>query len=332
LAITVPSTTLSREKIDSLKAGLLADGNAVSSSLSILTSKQAALVSAELGLTSSGDTSDADVINAENYYNQQQEIYNKLLVDHEIEIANQNSLIKTYQAQYDIQNAEINGAQASLDDEKAPARAVDVAYLKAQVTISQVDLALADESYNKTLLKAPVAGVISHKVNDVGEDAQPGQKIFEMISNEKYKVDVDVPEVDVVKIKEGDKAEITLDAVPGKVFSGVIRKIYPTENIVQDVVFYNAEVVIEEDDVMIKPGMTADVEIVQAQSIDVLLIPERAVQTDDEGKKYVRVINKNMEERIYVQTGLESLDGDIEIKSGLSEGQEIVLRDLNGKK
>jgi HlyD family secretion protein len=114
-------------------------------------------------------------------------------------------------------------------------------------------------------------------------------------------------------------------------YVGTISKIDPVETIIQDVVFYKAEVVIESTDERIRPGMTANVEIVLREVKQALTVPEKAIQTDEQGKKFVRELLNEQVKNIPVETGLRDLQGNVEVKGNLTEGQEIILRTLNGK-
>ena len=90
-----------------------------------------------------------------------------------------------------------------------------------------------------------------------------------------------------------------------------------------------ASVVIDSDDERIKPGMTANVEIVLNEALNALSLPERSVQRDN-GTRYVRVQKADKQvEKVDVITGIRSLSGDIELKSGITEGTEVILRTIN---
>lgn len=332
------STTLTEQKLAEIRNRLLADNASLSNSLSALNVKYQNILDAELGLLTSGDTRSSEVISAENYYQQQQQTYQQTVIDHQVDLNKREANIRSLQAQYQIQLAEIESAKAALQKTKAGPRPVDVAYLRTQVTANQIAVALAEEALEKTLLRAPMDGVLSRSNIDVGEDVVSSNSVaaretgvFEMISAQKFKIDAEIAEVDINKLKKGDKAQITLDAVgDDTVFTGTISKIDPVETVIQDVVFYKAEVVIESTDARIRPGMTANVEIVLREVKDALAVPEKAVQAEN-GQKYVRQLVNNQVINIPVETGIRDLQGNLEIKGKVKEGDEIILRTLNGK-
>lgn len=337
LAILPPSTTLGETELNQIKSNVITDSNALSSSYGALNLRYQAILDAQLGLTTSGDSQTSQVSSAKNAYEQQLQTFEQTKIDHQVDLNSREANIRSLEAQYKIQLAEIESAKASLDQRKAGPRAVDVAYLRAQVAANNISVALAEEALEKTLLRAPVDGILSRKNIDVGEDAVSSaslsareEGVFEMISDQKFKIDAEIAEVDIGKIKVGTKVEIKLDAVGEEVFDGQIAKIDPVQTVIQDVVFYKAEVLVESQDQRIKPGMTADVEIVINEKKGVLTLPDKAIQTDN-GKKYVRELVDSQVKNIDIETGIRDLQGNQEVKGGLQEGQEIILRTINGR-
>lgn len=337
LAVLPPSTTLSENELSQIKANLIADSSALSSSYGALNLRYQAILDAQLGLTTSGDSQTSQVSSAKNIYDQQLQTFEQTKIDHQVDLNAREANIRSLEAQYKIQLADIESAKATLDQRKVGPRAVDVAYLRAQVAASGISVALAEEALEKTLLRAPVDGILSRKNIDVGEDAVSSaslsareEGVFEMISDQKFKIDAEIAEVDIGKIKVGTKVEIKLDAVGEEIFPGEIAKIDPVQTVIQDVVFYKAEVLIDSQDLRIKPGMTADVEIVINEKKDVLTVPDKAIQNDN-GKKYVRELVDKKVKNIDIETGIRDLQGNQEVKGGLKEGQEIILRTINGR-
>jgi RND family efflux transporter MFP subunit len=335
----VPSTTITESKISELKTKVLNDSVSLSTSFAALNLKYQNILDAQQGKITSGDTRESEVTSAKNYYDQQLQNLEKIKIDHQVDLNARESSIRSLQAQYQIQLADIDGAKAALQLRRAGPRAVDVAFLRTQVTVNQIAVSLAEEALEKTLLRAPMDGVLSRRNIEAGEDvvsssslaAGSGTSVFEMISSQKFKINAEIAEVDINKLKVGDKAEITLDAVGDEViFPGTIVKIDPVETIVQDVVFYKAEVVIDSEDERIRPGMTANVEIVLREAKGALTVPDKSIQTDN-GRKYVRILQGEKVKNIDVEAGIRDLQGNVEIKKGLVEGQEIILRTINGR-
>lgn len=334
LSVMSASANLSQAKITELKNLMLNDSSILTSALAALNKSLQVLINAELGIVSSGDSSLSEVQTAENYYNQQLQNLASLKIDNQVDLNKRQTNIESLQAQYQVQLADIEAKKASLEKAKAGPRAVDTAFLRTQVAAANLEVSLAREALERTLLRAPLDGILSRKNIEVGEDTalvistggDVREPMFEMISDQKFKIEASIAEVDIGKIKVGDKAEIKIDAIGEEsVFPGQVVKIDPVQTVIQDVVFYKAEVLIDSEDQRIRPGMTANVEIVVKENSGVLMIPEKAVLREN-GKKYVRMPDGEELKMIEVETGIRNLDGEVEVLSGLKEGDEIVLR------
>ncbi len=333
LANMSDSSTLSQATIDQINTEVTTDSNALSASSAALNLKYQTLLAVEVGNVSSGSVSENALTSAQNFYDQQAQALEQMKLDHKIDLQRREAAIEGLSAQFDVQKAAVKAAEATLADVKAKPRAVDIAFLQAQVAASEIDVALREEDFDKTLLKAPTDGIVSRQNIEIGEDIETALQreiVFEMISDDKFKIEADIAEVDIGKIEIGDQAEIILDPLgDDSPLTGTIMKIDPVETLIQDVVFYKAEIVINEDDERIKPGMTANVEILLNSSPGALTLPDKAIQIDETGRQYVRVLEGEEIAEIDVETGIRNIQGDVEILSGVTEGQEIILRILN---
>ncbi len=158
-----------------------------------------------------------------------------------------------------------------------------------------------------------------------GETVQPSEPVISFISAGPFQVAVDIYEEDIVKVKVGDPVDIRVTAIPDQTFSGKVIFINPAEKLIDGVVYY--EVKIDPaltDESGVKPGMTADITIKTAQADNVLIAPESAVTTAD-NKNFVQVIIDEKQQEREVQVGLKGSDGQVEIVSGLQEGEEIAV-------
>lgn len=237
-----------------------------------------------------------------------------------LKIQNENNF-NSAQAAVDAATAALELQQANYDSLIAKPRDIDIAYYQAVL-----DQAIA--SRNKAIIYAPIEGVITKVNKKKGELISSSEAMIEILSPH-YEIQVDIPETDVVKLKTGNDVTITLDALGSDTkFTGSILTIDPASTDIQDVVYYKVKVGISDNnDDLFKSGMTADVLIKTDNRDGVLHIPYRAVLSKTgTDEKYVRVLkNEQIEERT-VQLGLRADDGKVEILSGLSEGEEIVLK------
>ena len=237
-----------------------------------------------------------------------------------LKIQNENNL-NSAQAAVDTAQAALELQQANYDSLVAKPRDIDIAFYQAAL-----DQAIA--SRNKAIIYAPIEGVITNVNKKKGELISSAEPMIEMLSPH-YEIDVDIPETDVVKLKTGNDVIITLDAIGKDVeFVGSVLSIDPASTDIQDVVYYKVKVGISDNNAeSFKSGMSADVLIKTDNRDNVLFISSRSVLSkSDSNEKYVRVLkNETIEERT-VELGLKADDGKVEIISGLSEGEEIVLK------
>lgn len=226
------------------------------------------------------------------------------------------SQVAQYEASVKIYEAALASAQASLAVKKAPQREVDLAPLRAA-------LAQAVANREKTVLRAPIDGVIAKVNKKVGELVSSTDVVINFISPH-FEIDVDIPETDVAKLKLNDSVVITLDAFGDDIkFSGKVASIEPASTEIQDVVYYKVKMTLDDTDKAVKSGMTANVTVSTASRENTLYIPSRAVRTNDE--KYVRVLIGNEVKDMPIKLGLKADDGKIEVLSGLQEGDLVVL-------
>lgn len=243
--------------------------------------------------------------------------------------ANRAATVAKAKATLLVQQASLTQSQAALDQLLAKPRGVDVAGLEAAVGSAEANERAALARLRKTEIVAPIDGVISDIAYDVGEQVSAGQQMVTMFAEgDVYEIALDIPESDISKIAVGQNADITFDAFGDKVaFAGSVYSINPAQKVIQGVVFYEAKVVLSNDQevAMLKPGMSADVTIHTNHKDAVLYVPSRAVLEKD-GKPYVRVPKNDHEfdERL-VTVGLKGDDGLTEIIDGLSENDTVVV-------
>jgi len=137
-----------------------------------------------------------------------------------------------------------------------------------------------------------------------------------------FKLALAIDELDIPKVKIGQKVEITAGAYPGERFEGEVIKIASQGKSTNGVSTFDVEVSIK-DSKELKAGMTANAKIVVSKQQNTLLVPVEAVKTKD-GKKVVTVETDKGAKDVQVTTGLNN-ENYIEIISGVKEGEEVVL-------
>jgi HlyD family secretion protein len=180
---------------------------------------------------------------------------------------------------------------------------------------------------SKKTVTSPIDGIVSKVDVELGEFVSPGEIVFGVIGDQSYKVEINVPEVDIVKIAIGNLGDITLDAYDeNTVFKGRVISIDPAETIVEGIPTYKVTLQFDSQDERVRSGMTANIDIVTQSKDDVLTVPTRAI-IDNDGEKFVRVFRSGDSsdfEEVPVTIGTRGSNGMTEIVSGLSEGDSVV--------
>jgi len=240
--------------------------------------------------------------------------------------------LRTQKQQVAAAERAVADAKARLEQAKAPARTYDVLAAEAALESAQASLLRAQSDLLDRYIIAPVAGIITKVNNQVGEMNSLSSPVLVLLSDENYKVKVQVPESDIAKLRVGQSVDMTLDAFGlADHFSGHIAFIDPAATVIQDVVYYEVTVLFDDKDERIKPGMTANVEVVSAKQADVLVIPLRAVKYNEGRQAYVEVLQGVELIKKPVEIGTKGDNGLVEVISGLEAGEVVVTFKQNGK-
>ena len=174
-----------------------------------------------------------------------------------------------------------------------------------------------------------------------GDSASAGAAIATLVTKQKIS-EISLNEIDAAKIKVGQKSTLTFDAVDGLSIDGKVTEIDAIGTVAQGVVTYNVKIAFDIQDDRVKPGMSASAAIITDAAQDVLLVPISAIKSQGE-TQYVEIFdqaiprNKNGQgipspvppRQQIIETGLSN-DTFVEIISGLKEGDQVVVRTING--
>jgi HlyD family secretion protein len=228
-----------------------------------------------------------------------------------------------------VQRAALAQAQAQLDAKKAGPRAVDVAGLRAQVLDAQTAYQQAQERLADVQIIAPVNGVVTDIVPNIGEQVTANVTAVKMVSTEGYTVEALVPEADIAKIEADQSIEITLDAFGEDVkFKGRVVSENPDQTKVSDAIYYKVYATIDAQDRDIKPGMTANLIVKTGEREHALIVPTRALR-DRDGQRYVRLLQNKVVSEVDVELGLRGDEGRTEVVKGLSDGQIVIISEVS---
>jgi HlyD family secretion protein len=233
--------------------------------------------------------------------------------------------LKTQVTQQDIAVAQASLTQAKNNLDKLlagpDANSLDIAQNgveQAQIAVDQVKLAL-----QQTQVVAPFDGVVTSVAIRMGQNASSNQTAIQLADLDHLEVVVNMAEVDVNQIQDGQAAQVTMDALPNAVLQGTVTKIAPAGVLSQGVVNYPVTVALIPPFDGVKTGMTASPSIVIDQRDNTLMVPNRAVRSQGR-QKVVTVMFEGQQMQVPVQTGLSN-DTMTEITGGLNEGDTVVL-------
>lgn len=287
----------------------------------------------------------------------------------------------SYRAQVNQSQANMEIASASLIQSKAQWHRVQELYKSRLISTQEMEntrsqyqqnlartkqakaeLDQAIDNLNKTTINAPINGTITRLDIELGEIAVTGTMNFAgtvlmiIADLSKMRVECDVDEADIITVHTGEKAKITIDALPDTFFNGTVSEIanaQSTKNLYNSAqslegsnvagsnptVSYTVKIEFNDYKGNLKPDMTVNAEIITAEKENALIIPVQAVipqsislndsssNQDSSGVKRtsyaVFTVDKNRTSFQFVTTGIFGED-DVEITKGLYEGQIII--------
>ena len=175
-------------------------------------------------------------------------------------------------------------AQSDLDAAQAAhdAALAQVEVNRAQAAQAQASLKQSTVDLNNTVIRSPVDGLVISRNVDVGQTVAASLQAPTLftIANELARMEVhtNVDEADVGNVKEGQDVTFTVDAFPSRRFRGRVHQVRNAPIVVQNVVTYVAVVRIDNKELLLKPGMTANVQFLVGRKEDVLTIPNMALR------------------------------------------------------
>ncbi len=256
----------------------------------------------------------------------------------------ENSLITVQNAQnggaqktLEIAESDYDAAKSNFEAAEAQAKRYSSSYsptlLSAQASLAQAqaDLSEAQDNYANASIVAPIDGVIVAVSAKNYETVSSSDSIITMVAaTDIFEIQTTVDQSDITKVAVGQKATITLDTLSDTEISATVSQVDLQGTTTSGVTTFSVVITIDEPSAVLRAGMNANVSIILAQSKDVLTIPSEAVVKRD-NSYFVRVpknagssnITQADVTMVQVEIGLDD-DTNVEIKSGLTEGQTIV--------
>ncbi len=174
------------------------------------------------------------------------------------------------QSEYDAAKTKADAAEAQVNVERAR-----LAQLQARLHEAELEL-----KYTRIL--APVSGIVTSRTADVGQTVAASFQtpvLFKIAEDlTRMQVHTNVDEADIGRVAVGQKAVFTVPAFPDRTFEAVVNQIRNDPKIEQNVVTYNVVLDVSNDDLKLRPGMTANVKIMLDEVHNALMVPEQALR------------------------------------------------------
>lgn len=221
--------------------------------------------------------------------------------------------------------AQIAQARANLERLKRTPTPEDLAIAQSQVDSAQVAVDQAKRRLDAATLRAPFDGVVEKVSVEVGQLVAAGTPAVVIADPSAFHITVAVDEMDVALVREGQAARITLDALPDTPIQGHVERIGLAGSQVTGVVAYDVRIAVDPTDAPLRTGMSATIDIVVAEKADALVLPNRAIRTDEKtGRRYVQVLRNGQTVRVDLKTGIRD-ERYTEILEGPAEGETVLI-------
>ncbi len=231
---------------------------------------------------------------------------------------------------------ELESAQRDYDNALAQLKLQE-----AQVEQAKAALNSAETELRYTKIKSPVDGIVISKSIEVGQTVAASFSTPELFTVAedltKMEIDASVVEADIAKIAVGQDVLFSVDSFPDVFFKGIVKQIRNQAVTTSNVVTYSVIISIDNADLKLKPGMTANVEIITAEKDDALLVPNQALRFYmDENSRYkekgVWVMHNGTPQRINIKEGISDDNHTEIITDEITPGDEIIIARSNNKK
>ncbi|HEV7424392.1 MAG TPA: efflux RND transporter periplasmic adaptor subunit [Candidatus Paceibacterota bacterium] len=280
--------------------------------------------------------------NAGNYIDFVQSSIQKSNADVPVIIATHKAILNTDTGKTNTALSNLLSITTDIKTEKDafPNSNLDIQSATLSVTQKQNALQDAKDKLADYFIRAPFDGTIASISIKKSDSVSAGTVVATLITKKQI-AEISLNEVDVAKIKIGQKATLTFDAIPDLTISGMVGDIDTIGTVAQGVVTYIVKISFDTQDERVKPGMSVSASIITDIKQNVLIVPNSAVKSQS-GQSYVENFNapllpptdgligsisKITPNKIPVEVGLTN-DSQSEIISGVIEGDEIITRTI----
>jgi len=221
-----------------------------------------------------------------------------------------------YRAALNVAQAQEADAQREYDRLKA-GNVAEIAAAQARVDAAQATI-------NLSRITAPFGGIITEAYPLVGDQVSAGSTAYRIDDLSSLLVDVEVSEVDINTVSVGQPVSLSFDAILGSEYHGEVIQVAQAGTVSAGVVSFKVTVKLNDADALVKPGMTAAVNITVKQLDDVVLVPNRAVRLSN-GERVIYLLQDGTPAKTTIRLGSSSDTMSVLAGGDVKEGDIIIL-------
>jgi RND family efflux transporter MFP subunit len=329
LESSITSSSFSQASLDSFKANINSERASVDSSISTvqtaLFSFNDAILAYDNNVSSAEDTLRSAEAPLNDAISSAQNTLSSTLINEEQRVVSAEDKVATALSSYEVSKSQLNQL-------KAPASFDDLRLAEFKIEQAEANLKLIEKQIEDNIIIAPIDGRVIKVEYEVGEQVPMSSPVISLLAEDNFEIELFISEFDVSKLEVGDQAKITFDAFGSNYeISGELSFIEPSSTNISDVIYYKVKIVfsegkLEKDGLIVKAGMTANVDIISNFKENVFVLPSRAVLNRNQNESYVRVLEDDKLIEVPVSVGISGDQAELEIISDdLKEGDLIVI-------
>jgi len=212
-------------------------------------------------------------------------------------------------------------AQNKQQLENAAPRSEAITRANARIAQAQARVAEVTAQIGDRAIIAPFTGVVT-LVNILAGETAGTQPVITLLGTDAFELTARIPEIDVTKISNGQKAKIVFDAKPEEPVTASVTYIAPVPTQINGVAYFEIKLMLDNQPNWVRSGLNADIDIITEEKAGALVVPNRYLSTTD-GQITVLVLTNNVTTLTPVELILRGTDGQAAI-SGVKEGTTIV--------
>jgi multidrug efflux pump subunit AcrA (membrane-fusion protein) len=229
-------------------------------------------------------------------------------------------------ASYDQQRAQRDQLQQQYEATLAAARQnyAGIATARAAANAAEAQVAQARKAIADVVVYAPISGYVADRPADLGEYVTPSSKVATIVRTNPLRLRIDIPEQLIGSVSPGQSVSVITSAYADRAFAGRIARISPNVTAASRTLTVEAQV--ENGEGLLKPGQFATVRISQPAGAPAVLVPARAVRTEQDVSRVFVVKDGRVQERV-VQLG--QVEGElVEVKNGISTDEVVATSNV----